>query len=110
MGNFKTLRYLGYIILIIPLALSVMMVIAFYSYLSEPVNQIPTNTKVSKPDTVELVRQPIIINNPVVEKQTTTIVTTSEVVKPEPVKTEPVKPTIVNTPPVIDTTITKDSL
>ena len=110
MDKFKTLKYWGYIILIIPLTLLVMIGIAFYSYLSEPVNQISTNTKVSKTDTVQLVKQPIIINNPVVEKQTTTIVTTPEVVKPEPVKTEPVKPTIVNTPPVIDTTKTKDSL
>ena len=112
MNKFNLLKYWGYLILGVPTALVLMFVTGLYIYLANPTPETRVVTKVEKADTVEVVKQPIIINNPVVEKSTTTtttIIQPSEV-KPEPVKTEPVKPAPVVTPPVIDTTKTQDTL
>ena len=118
MNKFNLLKYWGYLILGIPTVLILFMVTGLFIYLSHPTPETRIITKIEKGDTVEVVKQPIIINNPVIEKSTTTIIQPAEV-KPEPVKSEPVKPSPVQehtahpelvTPPVIDTTKTKDTL
>jgi len=114
MNKFNLLRYWGYLILGIPTALILFVVTGLFIYLSHPTPETRIITKIEKGDTVEVVKQPIIINNPVIEKSTTTtttIIQPAEVnAEPAEVKPEPVKPKPVVTPPVIDTTKTKDTL
>lgn len=121
MNKFILLKYWGYLILSIPTVLILFMVTGFFIYLSNTTPKTRVITKIEKGDVVEIVKQPIIINNPVVEKSTTTTTTIIQPaeVKPEPVRSEPVKtppvqehtahPELV-TPPVIDTTKTQDTL
>lgn len=108
MNKFKILKYWGYFTLTICVSLILMLVSGLVIYSYTPSLEPVITNKMEKSDTVEVVKQPIIINNSTVEK--TTIIQSTEPVKPEPVKIEIDKPQSVVTPPIIDTTKTKDTL
>lgn len=103
MNKFKILKYWGYFTLTICVSLILMLVSGLVIYSYTPSLEPVITNKMEKSDTVEVVKQPIIINNSTVEK--TTIIQSTE-----PVKIEIDRPQSVVTPPIIDTTKTKDTL